>query len=145
MREILYLPAERHSQLIELSNTYGLSITDTIGRLIRQEIRAGVIADRVPGFVITARADQIEFGFTASGTMLLSGGAAITLAQTIETYATKRAGGTLDLDAGGFTVSRVGTGVRIELPEGQAKVVSRDVARDVAELLRRAVGTKLAA
>ena len=143
MREILYLPSERHSQLSELANTYGLSITDTIGRLIRQEIRNGTIPDRVPGFVVTAHADRIEFGFVDGETMLLTGGAAVILAQTIEAYATKRSGATLDMDAGEFAVERVGTGVKIVLPGGETRVVSRDVARDVAGLIRRTIAGKL--
>ena len=69
-------------------------------------------------------------------------GEAIALADHIDGLIAGKSGGMLDLDIN-FAVTRVGTGIKIENLAGGSRVVSRDVARDVAGVIRRTVSAKL--
>jgi hypothetical protein len=55
------LPSERASQLRAIANKRGLSLTELIRKYIESEIKAGVIADVIPGFRVEVVNGLIEF------------------------------------------------------------------------------------
>ena len=55
------LPIERASQLRAIAKKRGLSLTELIRKYIESEIKAGVVADVIPGFRVEAVNGLIEF------------------------------------------------------------------------------------
>jgi len=55
------LPTERASQLRAIAKARGVSLTELVCNYIESEIRAGVIADEIPGFRVTAVKGVIKF------------------------------------------------------------------------------------
>lgn len=55
------LPIERKLQLRDIAAAHGLSLTEYLCKHIESEIRAGVIADKIPGFRVEAVNGFIEF------------------------------------------------------------------------------------
>ena len=138
MPEIIQIPTERHAQLKALASKLGLTINDTLGHLIRQEIAKGTIPDTIPGFVLEAASGGVQVGFENEPFVSLTRDAALSLADTIETIVRGDLKSILNADAGLIEVTRVGTGIKIALFHGGSRVVSRDVARDIAGIVRRA-------
>lgn len=133
---------ERHKQIKAIAKALGLSIADAIGRMVNAEIARGTIPADIPGFTIMKVADSV--GFTIrDGDMpnLMTREAAKALAATIADFAVgaETAGAVYNVDHQ-FVVANRGTGIAISVPttDGSMKVVSRDVARDVARLLEQA-------
>ena len=140
--QTIMVSPERHHQIKAIAEALGLSIAETIGHFVRAEISRGTIPADVPGFTVKKLADGV--GFTIKDDdepNVMSRNAAMALANAITDHANgvETAGAVFNVDHQ-FVVAKRGNGVSISVPttDGSLKVVSRDVARDVARLLERA-------
>lgn len=131
------LPAERVSQLKAIADALDLaSVADAVGYLVRKEIERGTIPDAIPGFVIKNYRNKVSIAVDGDVPVLLSKEAVMRFADAID-GALEGEPGIVSIDYD-FSVIRQGLGVRISVtvkPGG--KVLSRDVARDLARILRR--------
>ncbi len=138
---------ERLEQLKSLAATLDLSLGETIGFLISQEVERGTIRDTIPGVTIERSTRSrpgssmrgVAFHFDGEADLWMPRALARAFADTIERAAAGAAGGVLDLDDD-YSVLRVGNGVRIEAPFGSSRTFTRDVARDIARLISKAAG-----
>lgn len=138
----IMISTERHRQIKAIADALGLSIADAISHMINSEIARGTIPADVPGFTVEKLKNGVGFTINEDDEPnLMSREAALALAETITDFANgvDVAGGVLNVDHQ-FVVANRGTGIAISVPtsDGSLKVVSRDVARDVARLLEQA-------
>lgn len=144
MPDMLRLPAERLEQLRRLSRNREETITQSVGWLIAQAIKIGDLADEMPGFTILAHKDVVIFALNEGEGVpsRLPAAVAAGLADSIDSVANGKLTTHLNIFGDtGLKVTRVGTGIKLELLTGETKVISRDVAKDVARLLRKAAAT----
>lgn len=132
------LPAERIAQLKAIAAAHDLpSVADAVGYLIRNEIKKGTIPADIPGFDIKAHKGRVSIAFDGGHPTLISMVGARKLAKTIVNVLNGEPNlVSIDDD---FAVIRQGIGIRISMPiSSSGKVVSRDIARDVAAGIERA-------
>lgn len=132
------LPPERVAQLKAIAAALDLpSVADTVGFLIRAEIKRGTIPASIPGFEIAPSRGKVRIAFDGGHPTLVSKDAARRFAKTItDVLDGEPSMVSMDDD---FAVIRQGTGIRLSIPmTAQGKVMARDVARDVAALIERA-------
>jgi hypothetical protein len=129
---------ERLAQLKLLGDKLNLSMSDVVALLISQEIQRGTIPDTIPGVTITrTKRREVAFEFDDGAELLMPNALARSFSDTIERAAVGAIGGVLSIDDD-YSVRRVGNGVQIEAPFGSVRTFTRDVARDIARLIREA-------
>lgn len=131
------LPAERVSQLKAIAAALDLaSVADAVGYLVRKEIERGTIPDTIPGFVIKSYRNKVSIAVDGDAPVLLSKEATSRLAEVLEEVLEGEPG-IANLEHS-FVVMRQGIGVRVSFAiDPGGKVLSRDVARDLARILKR--------
>jgi hypothetical protein len=142
----IMLPVERVAQLRALAASNGTTITETIERLINQEIAAGRLPDTLPGFDVIATVSGVflsvhDFTFPA-----LSPRQARQIAGLLEEFGTGKEGGKKARFSTGdeeirFRISRKGRGVMIGGEDIQAArtvkaTMTAGMARDLARIIR---------
>jgi hypothetical protein len=142
----IMLPVERVAQLRALAATDGTTITETIERLINQEIAAGRLPDQVPGYDVIAAVRRVflsvhDFTFPA-----LSPRQARQIARLLEEFGTGKEGGKKAWFSTGaeeirFRISRKGRGVTIGGEDIQTArtvkaTMTAGMARDLARIIR---------
>lgn len=143
------LPAERLNQLKAIGAALDLSLADVIGRMIRAEIERGTISDVIPGIDIQRSALGVAVTFDSGEQHVLPDSAARRFADQITILASPSRpsvdGGMTDIDDDWQAV-RIGNGIHIGFPSsGERKILSRDVARDVARLIKDASQSTISA
>lgn len=142
------LPPERAIQLRTLADARGVSVTEMVGALINREIKAGRLADGVPGFTVKPTRSGLSYDFTIGDFVVprLSIAELRELADTVERVATTKgdSGKIVDIRSTRLAVARIGTGLRIiaeNLDTGNRvkRAFPPDVALDLARQLRNAV------
>jgi hypothetical protein len=137
---IIKIPGERADQLKRLADSHNLSMADTIGMLINQEIGAGRLDESLTGLDVTLLKDrQIRLSILGIGDLTVKRGHALSLAKSLdEAAARKRRTATLDFDVG-LLVSGAGPAVKLKAVESDAsRVLAPSIARDFANLIRKA-------
>lgn len=134
----LQLPSERLGQIKRIAEALGgLSISDTVGHLVRQEIERGTIEKTLPGIEIKHSAPAVVIAFDGGAPLRLTPEGAECLAKTIIEFTLGyEAKTTIDMTHK-FAVARKGSGIKVTLPAfgGVTKTFSRDVATDLAKLI----------
>ncbi len=139
---VVKIPVERLDQLKAIGGALGLSIADTVGHLIRAEIARGTIPDAMPGVIIrrnkTSVRIQLDDQTPHTYGIEQAKGLAATIRDVVDGgYATML---NLDVDC---LIERGGNGIKLRIPyASDVKIVSRDVARDIARLIDAAVDQK---
>ena len=139
---VVKIPVERLDQLKAIGGALGLSIADTVGHLIRAEIARGTIPDAMPGVIIrrnkTSVRIQLDDQTPHTYGIEQARGLAATIRDVVDGgYATML---NLDVDC---LIERGGNGIKLRIPyASDVKIVSRDVARDIARLIDAAVDQK---
>lgn len=134
----IMIPTERHNQLAAIGKAFNLSMGETIARFVRSEIAAGTIPADLPGIEIERFADQVCITVDQNEPTTFTKACAVELANAIERAANGRPINLVDLDSD-FSVERRGNGVKVTVPVvGEARAFSRDVATDLAALIRAA-------
>lgn len=134
----IMIPTERHHQLAAIGSALNLSMAETVARLVRSEIAAGTIPADLPGIKVERVADAVRVTIDDNTETTYSKGGAVELADAIERASSGKPMNVLDLDAD-FAVERRGNGVKVSVPfTGTARAFSRDVAADLAALIRAA-------
>ena len=124
---------ERAAQLRTLAKLKQQTLAELIGEYVRAEIRAGRLADEIPGYVVQASAKNVRFA-TESASVLLKPCHARELAEGLERVA---APGGFIADFQGGWITRRGKGLNIRMGRHK-KSLSPDIARDLARMLRAA-------
>jgi hypothetical protein len=135
---VVKVPPERLDQLKAIAAALDLSLSDTIGHLIRAEIAKGTIADAIPGAIIkrTKGGVRVQLGDQPVRTYTVAN--ALSIAEMIRDVIEGKMGGWLNVDCD-FRVELRGNGVVLYADtRGEPKIVSRDVARDIARLIEAA-------
>lgn len=57
------LPMARLEQLKQIAEKMNLSVSDTIGVFVRQQIEAGVLSPEIPGVVLRVEGEKVLLGF----------------------------------------------------------------------------------
>jgi hypothetical protein len=141
------LPVERVAQLRALAAADGTTITETIERLINEQIAAGRLSDTLPGFDVIAAVGRVflsvhDFTFPA-----LSPGQARQIAGLLEEFGTGKEGGKRARFSTGeeirFRISRKGRGVTISGEDIQTArtvkaTMTAGMARDLARIIHTA-------
>ncbi|MDR7125541.1 hypothetical protein [Pseudotabrizicola sp. 4114] len=137
----IQVPTERLAQIKGIASALGLSMSDTVGHLIRGEIERGTIPDHLPGVCILPRASGVEVAFDDADPVMMSAAAATALADAVVSLATKPKKETIVSPDQNFLVARRGNGVVVQVPfsDSTTKVFSVDVAKDFARLIRKAL------
>lgn len=132
------LPAERITQLKDIAAALGLSSpAEVVGHMVRAEIAKGTIPDTLPGVNITATAEGVAIALDDQPAAHYGKAEALNLATVLD-HAANGGRSLIDLDAD-FIVARVGNGIKVNVPlAGQDRMLSRDLARDLARLIRSA-------
>jgi hypothetical protein len=139
------LPVERVAQLRALAAADGTTITETIERLINEQIAAGRLSDTLPGFDVIAAVGRVflsvhDFTFPA-----MSPGQARQIAGLLEEFGTGKEGGKRARFSTGeeirFRISRKGRGVTISGEDIQTArtvkaTMTAGMARDLARIIR---------
>ena len=140
MRNIttITIATERHHQLTAISKSLNLSMGEIIARLVRTEIAAGTIPAELPGIKVERLADTVCITIDDNSATTYTKADAAELADAIERASSGQAINLLDLDSN-FAVERRGNGVKVSVPlTGTARAFSRDVAADLAQMVRAA-------
>jgi hypothetical protein len=141
------LPVERVAQLRALAAADGTTITETIERLINEQIAAGRLPDTLPGFDVIAAVGRVflsvhDFTFPA-----MSPGQARQIAGLLEEFGTGKEGGKRARFSTGeeirFRISRKGRGVTISGEDIQTArtvkaTMTAGMARDLARIIHTA-------
>lgn len=134
----IMIPTERHHQLKAIGAALDLSISETIARMVRIEIDKNTIPADLPGVSIDRVAGGVRIVIDDNAPTTLPKAAAADLADTIARAANGEPRHVMDLDAD-FAVERRGNGVKVSVPlTGEARAFSRDVAQDLARLIKTA-------
>lgn len=140
MRNIttITVATERHHQLSAIASTLNLSMGEVVARLVRTEIAAGTIPADLPGIKVERLADAVRITIDDNPATTYTTAGAAELAEAIERASSGKPMSLLNVDAD-FGVERRGNGVKVAVPlTGTARAFSRDVAADLAALIRAA-------
>lgn len=149
-RTTISVSAERREQLREISAAFGgMNATSTLGEMARYLARMGVITVNVRGIEVNRLSDGLVVIVDGGKPLALSFEEADELANTIMEFVESNdpASALLDLDVN-YAIERRGPSLALRLPAtAPARVLSYDVAEDLAHVLRRevAAGTEAAA
>lgn len=153
MSKHLVISDERHKQLSDLAEQKGIGIAEAFGLVMRAAIDAGLLDGLVDGFKIHAQQGAVWFELAetndkrASMMAMAIGFSGLRPTMTpAEAYAfADRIEALCDgarelppMPMEFHRVARVGQGVRFTLFVGTERTVSKDIARDIARLVRRA-------
>lgn len=145
------LSPRRHEQLRAIASTLGLSITDTIAHMIRDQIGAGVIGPDLPGVIARRVDDGVFVQIDDAEPATVSVEIARQIAEALRSVANGGAG-LVNLSPfkarDSFAVTRKGTGVLVQIPyhgptatkQADAPSFSASEARDVANVIEQAAG-----
>ena len=153
MSKHLVISDERHQQLTNLASQKGIGLAEAFGLVMRAAIDAGVLDGSVEGVMIHAqqglvwfelaeaddkRANMMAMAVGLSGLRpTMTPAEARSFADRIEALC-DGARELTPMPMEFHRVSRVGQGIRFKLFVGTERIVSKDIARDVARLLRLA-------
>lgn len=141
------LPPARAAQLQALATVWNLSQADTIGRLINEQIDAGVLPRGIPGVTISKKGECVQIAFDDAAPVILEKTVAIDFARSIKARA-----GASDLMAGAYEfveqqwpdpgvslvrVDRRGTGVVVRVGSVR-RAFARKLAGELADLIEAA-------
>lgn len=131
------LPVERIDQLKALGAAWNLPTVEVITRLIHGEIERGTIKDGIPGVVVKKIGASVRLAVDEGEPINLSKDAARSLADALESAV--NGSGTVSLKHN-YSVTRKGGGIRllVPFPKGEVRMLTRDIARDLARLIAKA-------
>lgn len=137
----LQIPSERLAQIKNIASVLSLSLSDTVGHLIRGEIERGTIPDGLPGVCILPRTGGVEIAFDDGEPVPMTAQGATALADAVVNLATEPKRQAVISPDQNFLVARRGNGVVVQVPfsDSTTKVFSVDVARDFARLIKKAL------
>ena len=135
----IQLSPERHAQVKAIGDALGgLTYAETIGYMVNAEIAKGTIPAGIDGVVISSSDDGLTVTFNDQPPVKFSLDGAQVLASTLREFANaeKRAEKLVNVHHN-FTIERKGNGVKLTVPltGNTTKSFSRDLARDLADLL----------
>ena len=132
------LSRERHAQIKAIAAALGLSISEVIARFINDEIAAGTIPPGIDGVNVHHKSNAVLMGFDDQPPVKLSKEGADDLAATLREFADeKKPAQKIANMQHDYLIERKGNGVKLTVPLAGSvtKSWSRDLARDVADLL----------
>lgn len=134
----IQLAPERHAQIKAISVALGLSISEVIARFINDEIEAGTIPAGIDGLNIHRGEKDMLIGFDDHPPVRFTEEGAADLAAALREFADpqKPAQKVANMQHN-YMIERKGNGVKLTIPLSGSvtKSWSRDLARDVADLL----------
>lgn len=134
------LSHERAEQLRQIALSFGgLTMPETIGRMARELAHLGVVQTNIAGIEIDRCADGLVICLNDGAPVGLTVGQAHELADQLEFYieSPEKLGPLMNLDSD-YVLSRQALTVNIRLPaDGPVRRLPRDIARDLAAMLRR--------
>ncbi len=129
------LDPRRLAQLKNIAEAEKRSSAGVIAALIRDKIAAGVISSDIPGISVKREGDELTFRIDGSEPVRMSRERAAEFVGTIRGVVSKAQRGTVNMDLD-FAVSRVGSGILIQVPmDGQKHAFPPDLAADLADLI----------
>lgn len=145
MPALVKIPNERLTQLQEIANHFGgLSIPATIGQMIRELVKVGVIdCPSITGIEINVATDGLIIRLDNGEYIGFSAKAAQSLVDSLRLYATSddKLSVLVNMDAN-FTIARKVRAVKVTIPalgkSSITKVLSPDLATDLADLIEAA-------
>lgn len=135
------LAPERHAQIVAIKSALNhQTLSETMAHFVNTEIAKGTIAPGIDGVTIASVDGGRTVAFDDQPPNFFSPERAQTLAATLREFAdpSKRAERIANI-GGNYTIERKGNGVKLTLPlarDGVTKSFSRDLARDLADLLQ---------
>lgn len=148
-RSAIQLAPERHAQLKAIGAALGgLTITETIAHMINSEIEKGTIPAGFEGVNVFAADGGLKIGFDDLPPVFFSKEAVADLIAILRDFSEPGKGATILVNMQhDFKIERRGTGLKVAIPFGarNAKSFSRDLARDLANLLEHEIAGSKAA
>lgn len=142
------LPMARLEQLKLIAEKMNLSVTDTIGVFIRQQIEAGLLSPEIPGVVLRVEDEDVWLGFGDQRPVKMNRQDALRLVGDIRarlsgTELLQGIYGFMDAQRPNFDFNKVrverrGKGIVVYL-NGQKKPFSNSSAADLADLIEKSV------
>ncbi len=129
------VPFERGTQLRDLAEAKGITVTDAIGLLLDHAARTGLEIPEMPGFDITINDERTHVVMVIGkiGTTTLSVANARSVAENIRVVASGRRHATLDMDCvNPLEISRAGAAVVITIRGEHGVVVKKTISCGVA-------------
>lgn len=127
----------RIDQLKAIAAARNISVADTIGHMIRQEVAAGTIPANIPGIIIKRADAGVSVQLDDGPVKVLSFKAAASLAGAIR--GSVAGGGIITGPTFGYSIEPRGRGFKLYVPwPGEGVSLSGDLALDIADQIEQA-------